>query len=95
MRVDITDPAARDLAEIRNYIATDSSRRALAFVLELERVCTVLLREAPFLGRARDDLAPGVRVFPHRGYLICYDISGDVVRILRVLHGSVDLARRF
>ena len=39
------------------------------------------------IGRARDELRPGLRSFPVREYLILYSHQPGVIRILRVLSG--------
>lgn len=40
-------------------------------------------------------LPEGVRVFAWRDYLICYRNEPDAIAILRVVHGSRDLAALF
>jgi toxin ParE1/3/4 len=44
---------------------------------------------------ARDDLRPGIRAFPVGDYLILYREAGADVAIVRVVHGSRDLAALF
>ena len=95
MRVEITEPAESDLLGIQNFIVVDNPERAASFIAELKRLCTVGLVESPHMGRARDDLSPGLRVLVHRDYLICYRVAQDVIYILRVMHGSFDIALRF
>jgi toxin ParE1/3/4 len=47
------------------------------------------------MGRARDELAPGIRSFPFGRYLIFYlPISGGI-DIVRFLHGARDVDRVF
>ncbi|MBI1814057.1 MAG: type II toxin-antitoxin system RelE/ParE family toxin [Deltaproteobacteria bacterium] len=45
----------------------------------------------PLIGRARPELAPGLRSFPHRTYVIFYRPTPRGVHIVRVLHGARDL----
>jgi toxin ParE1/3/4 len=88
-------PAARaDLLEIAAYIARDDPGRALSFVEELEARCADLVTY-PEVGRARPELAPGLRSKPHGRYLIFYTPAPDAVRIERVLHGSRDVEAQF
>ena len=55
-----------------------------------------LLSRHPKIGRARDDdLGPGTRSFPVDDYLIVYDLSGENVQILRVVHGRRNVAALF
>jgi toxin ParE1/3/4 len=50
----------------------------------------------PNIGRARDrDLRPGLRSFAVGEYVIIYRIHEDDVLVLRVLHGSRDIAALF
>jgi len=84
-------PAAEaDLLAIADYIAADDPRRALSFVEELEASCAGLV-DFPRSGRARDELAPGLRSKPHGRYVIFYTPGKRVVRIERILHGARDL----
>jgi toxin ParE1/3/4 len=39
------------------------------------------------MGRARDDIASGVRHFPVGRYLIFYRVLDDGVEVVRYLHG--------
>ena len=40
------------------------------------------------MGRARDELAPGIRSFPFGRYLVFYPPIGDGIDVLRILHGA-------
>jgi toxin ParE1/3/4 len=53
-----------------------------------------LLSEYPRIGRARDDLRPGVRI-PVGQYVILYIIDDEDVEIVRVCHGRRDIDRHF
>lgn len=90
MKVRITRLANRDLDEIGDWIATGDPFSADSFMDELNAKI-VQIGERPLLyplvqGRE----ARAVRRRLHRDYLIFYDITGNEVRILRVLHGSRD-----
>jgi toxin ParE1/3/4 len=50
-----------------------------------------LLGQYPRLGRARDDLRPGLRSYPAGEYVIIYAIDGADAVILHVLHGRRDI----
>ncbi len=51
-----------------------------------------LLARYPYIGRRRDDLAPGMRSFAAGDYVILRRIvEDDVVLILHVVHGSRDV----
>lgn len=51
------------------------------------------LADNPLLGRARDDLRPGARTLRVREHVIVYDVTPDLVRVARILHGRRDLHR--
>jgi toxin ParE1/3/4 len=85
-----------DIDEISYYIfeATSSFDLADRLVDSLyERF--VLLARYPHAGRQRDDLWPGLRMFPVGDYLVLYRIDGKDVVIDRVVHGSRDLEALF
>ena len=84
--------AEADLDDIWLAIATDSVVRADKFVDALaERF--VLLASSPRAGRARPEMAEGVRSFVFRKYVIFYSLLDDSVIIERVLHGARDIPR--
>ena len=45
----------------------------------------------PELGRRRDDLRPGLRMWTVGPYLVLYRIEGGTLFVVRVLHGARDL----
>ena len=89
-RYRLNNPAAEDLDDIWTYIAEDDQQAARAFIRELRDVFK-RLSEFPHLGRQRDDLASGLRGFPHGNYIIFYRIKYETVEINRVIHGSRNL----
>ena len=88
-------PAARaDLLDIASYIARDDAARALSFIDELEAASAKLL-PFPDTGRARPELAQGLRSKPYGSYVVFYTPGTDVVRVERILHGARDLEAEF
>ncbi|MDO4706613.1 MAG: type II toxin-antitoxin system RelE/ParE family toxin [Comamonadaceae bacterium] len=81
-----TRPAAADRRELRAYIAQDNPSAALALdALIAEKVARLL--EHPQLGRP--GRVPGTReLVAHRNYIVIYDVSDELVRVLRVLHAA-------
>ena len=49
------------------------------------------LAEWPEMGRARPELAPGLRSFVVARYLVYYRVTRDAVEVVRVLHGRRDV----
>lgn len=85
-----------DLDGIWYYVAreTGSLERADRFINSIiDRF--YLLSENAYIGRPRDDLRPGLRSFPVGNYVILYRIEDADVVILRVFHGSRDIASFF
>lgn len=86
--------ALRDLQRISDYV-NSNNRTAARRLLAGFRTTFEMLAATPGAGRRRDELAPAVRGFPSRGYVILYRETDDTVEILRVLHGSQDIERAF
>jgi toxin ParE1/3/4 len=49
----------------------------------------------PFMGQARFDLAPGLRMFPVGNYLIFFRPIEGGIEVIRVLHGKRNITGRF
>lgn len=91
MRLVFRPEADADLADIHDHIAADSPARARKFVALLRQRCAPL-RQFPEMGRARDDLRPGLRSLAVDRYVVIYRLPGDVVEIVAIVHGSRDVA---
>ncbi len=85
--------AATDILEIWDYIAEDSLDEADLWVDRLDEKLGLLATQ-PLMGRARNELAAGLRSFPFGRYVIFYVPLADGIDVVRVLHSSrdVDLA---
>ena len=93
-RLRITPRATLDLIEIWNYIADDSLENADRFIDELYETLGQLSRH-PGMGCQREEVAPGLRSFPHYRYVIFYKADSNSVKIVRVLHGARDVEAGF
>jgi addiction module RelE/StbE family toxin len=76
--------AEQDRAEILEFIAQDNPRAAIAmderFVAAVAR-----LADHPLMGRT--GLVPGTReLIPHESYRLVYEVEGDTVWILALVH---------
>ena len=87
-----SERAAQDLVEIGDFIARDNPIAAAQFVTLLEKRCSLLAAHQP-VGRARDELIPGLRSLAYGRYVIFYRAIEDGAEIARVLHGARDLRR--
>lgn len=84
MNVFWTLGAQQDRADIWDYIASDNPRAA-AKMDTLFSDAVVLLSEPPKIGR--DGKISGTReLIPHKNYRMVYQIEGDTVWILVLLH---------
>jgi addiction module RelE/StbE family toxin len=83
--------AENDLLAIEEFIAKDSVLHAISFIDRLiERI--EKLSSSPKMGRmvpefSREDL----RELIFRSYRVVYQLYGDSVTIIRVIHGAMDL----
>ena len=86
MKVEWSEDASQDLADIAEYIALDNPRAA-------ERMDALLSeaagRLADFPRMGREGELPGTReIYPHRHYRIVYSTDDDVIWIEAVVHTS-------
>ncbi len=90
-RIRFTNSAETDLLELwlaiaeENIVAADDS-------LDLIHATVSVLLEQPEMGRARPELADGLRSFPTRTpYIIFYLPDTDGLLVVRVLHHARDI----
>ena len=82
--------AEADVLQIWDHIADDSLTAADHWVDRLDEEFRLLATQ-PMMGRARDELASGVRSFPFGRYVVFYVPLDDGIDVVRVLHGSRDI----
>ena len=98
MRRLVYPPAARrDFVALRDHLARESSSLLIAqrFVAVLRDQCTKLATLPGMLGRARPELGPDIRSFPHKGYVIFFRYEPDAFIVLRVLHGNRNIDAQY
>lgn len=84
MRVIWTPEAEQDRIVIWDYIAADNPRAA-ARLDELFSEAAARLADHPMMGKSGK--VSGTReLFPHEHYRLVYEIDGDIVWILTVVH---------
>jgi toxin ParE1/3/4 len=82
--------AAADLSAILDYsIEKFGDRAGREYLRSFDRAFD-LLRRHPKAGALRLEIEPPVRCLPHRSHRIFYDIEGEIVLIVRVLHHAMD-----
>ena len=94
MRLEFQPQAERDIEEIGDYIAQDNPRRAVSFLRELHAQCRKIM-VAPQAYRSRPELGKGIRSCTYGNYVIVFTEDGQLLRIIRVLHGAMDIAAQF
>jgi toxin ParE1/3/4 len=86
--------AEADLDSAWLYVAQESGSTETANRFTdalLERIW--VLSQFPQIGRRRDrDLREGLRSFVFGEYVVLYRFDGEVVFVLRILHGSRDIS---
>jgi toxin ParE1/3/4 len=89
-RFRVSPQAKSDLQEIHAYIASDNQSAADRlidrFFDHFQR-----LAEFPELGSPRDDLHPGLRLWPEGRYVILYLPTPTGVGVAHVVHGARDI----
>ncbi|MEM1043095.1 MAG: type II toxin-antitoxin system RelE/ParE family toxin [Bacteroidota bacterium] len=77
-----------------DYIAARSVAGADKRIREIDKAFE-LLAENPGLGRARPELATGLRSFPVGRHVVFYQPLDDGIDVQRVLHEAQDVDRAF
>ena len=93
-RARFTPRTQADLRDIALYIARRNPERADTFVKEIIAHCHGIAPQ-PGIGRARPDIAPGIRSIPHGNYVIFYVEIDTGVEVAHVLHGARDVKSLF
>ena len=86
--------ALHDLEDIWHYIAEDKIEAADQWLDRIDEQLH-LIAKTPGIGRARDELAQGVRSFPIGRYVIFYTATDAGIDVVRVLHSSLDIDAQF
>jgi len=90
-RIRFTHSAETDLLELWVTIAEENPTAADE-TLDVIQATTTLLGTQPEIGRARPELAEGLRSLPTRTpYLIFYLSDDDGLLVVRVLHHARDI----
>ena len=87
MQLRWTEEAATDLEHIADHLFEHAPERATEFVREIYNSPSALLM---FPSRGRSGRKKGTREFvlSPLPYIVVYRISGDIIHIVRILHGA-------
>jgi toxin ParE1/3/4 len=92
-RVRFTQSARTDLLEAWLFIAEENPTAADGVLDAIEHEATTI-SEQPLMGRARPELAAGVRSWPtSTPYILFYLADDEGITVLRALHHARDLQR--
>jgi toxin ParE1/3/4 len=86
--------AEADVLEIWDYIAEDSLAEADRWVDRLDEKLQLWATQ-PTIGKARDELAPGLRSMAFGRYVVFFEPLQEGIDIVRVLHSSRDIDATF
>ncbi len=90
MRLELSRFVESDLDDIASYIAQDKPHRAVSFIREI-RTRFHEIRQNPLLYQLRPDIGEEARLTTVGNYAILFRVTGDAVRIERVVYGGRDL----
>lgn len=86
--------AAVQLREIYQYSASQwGDRKAAEYIALFER-CFCDLGDNELLGRVRSEVGAGCRSVSVGKHVVFYRTGGQIVTIVAVLHGSMDVVKR-
>ncbi len=89
----LSSKAAADLDGIYEYtILHFGLEQAKAYLFGLHERFQMLAAQ-PTQGRTADELAPGLRRIEYQSHVVFYMSKDDGIRIVRVLHQRMDVAR--
>ncbi len=86
--------AETDILEIWHFIADDSLDEADRWIDRLDDKLR-LWASQPLMGRAREELAPGLRSLPFGRYVVFFMPLPDGLDVVRVLHSARDVDDAF
>jgi toxin ParE1/3/4 len=86
-----------DLIQIKRYLARESGSNevALQFTARLRQQCQQLAKLPGTIGRARPELAEGIRSLPYGNYVILFRYNGDLLEIVSIIEGHRDIEELF
>ena len=93
----IARAALVDMSNIEEYYLGAAGEQVARRMLGQIYARFQLIAEHPYIGVSRPEYGEGIRTYrpPNLPYIIFYTISGDAVRITRVVHGRRNLGRLF
>ena len=94
MKLRWTRAAIRDLGSIEDYISRENPAAAVATVIQVNRHIG-LLTQHPGIGRPGRIWGTRQLVISGLPYVVAYRRGGEIVTVIRVLHGARNWPKRF
>ena len=92
--VELSGLAGSDIEAIITRSGLDfGTRQTNRYITSLKR-CLEMLGDNPAIGSRADEIAAGLRRFPHRSHVVLYRETAKGVLVVRVLHRSMDIGER-
>lgn len=92
-RLQFTNAARSDLIHLRRYSLQQFGKQAAdRYVNHIESVFR-LLEKMPLAGQAQPEVGSAVRCYVKKRHRVFYELEGDIVLILRVLHHAQDVSQ--
>lgn len=92
-RLDLTEIARADLASIRRYSTRTWGKDQTANYMDAVRDTLKGLVRGTVITRARDDLAPAIRMATSGRHCISFEAQESRILVVRILHDSMDYRR--
>ena len=91
------EQAKSDLMQIKRYLARESGSNeiALGYIEKLRQECRRLAAFPGMMGRARPELAEGIRSIPYGNYVILFRYNGPYLEIVSIIEGHRDIEELF
>lgn len=91
------EQAKNDLLQIKRYLARESGSNeiALRYIEKLRQQCRKLAALPGKVGRARPELAEGIRSIPYGSYVILFRYNGPYLEIVSIIEGHRDIEEFF
>lgn len=93
-RLELSPFIESDLDDIADYMAQDNPSRAVTFIQAI-RSKFYDIHHNPLRYQLRPDIGSEARMATVNGYAVLFRITGEVVRIERVVYGGRDLPAVF
>lgn len=92
LTINLSDPAKKDFKSIIRYTKRKWGKEQALTYREMLRNQLDIIRENPQIGHQKPDLQQGILALHVKRHFIFYQLEGNTVYILRILHDSMDYA---